>query len=64
MALVPEHDKCAEYFNVKLLFSECIDQDQGEGPYAEGPIATNPFNIYAFQRFPVSSLFLAVLQAG
>ena len=23
MALVPEHDKCAGYFNVKLLFSEC-----------------------------------------
>ena len=62
MALVPEHDKYAGYFNVKLLFFECTDQ--GEGPYAEGPIATNPFNIYAFQRFPVSSLFLAVLQAG
>ena len=25
MALVPEHDKCAGYFNVwNLLFSECI----------------------------------------
>ena len=58
MALVPEHDKCAGYFNVKLLFcslllepwikllfSECIDQ--GEDPYAEGPVATNvrPFRI-------------------
>ena len=39
MALVPEHGKCAGYFNVKLLFSECIDQ--GEDPHAEGPIATN-----------------------
>ena len=45
MALVPEHDKCAGYFNVKLLFSKCTDQ--GKDPYAEGPVATNvrPFRI-------------------
>ena len=47
-SLVPlslEHDKCAEYFNVESIISECIDQ--GEGPYAEGPVATNvrPFRI-------------------
>ena len=39
MALVPEHDKCAGYFNVESIISECIDQ--GEDPYAEGPVATN-----------------------
>ena len=33
MALVPEHDKCVGYFNVKLLFSECTDQVKD--PYAE-----------------------------
>ena len=45
MALVPEHDKCAGYFNVESIISECIDQ--GEDPYAEGPVATNvrPFRI-------------------
>ena len=39
MALVPKHDKCAGYFNVESIISECIDQ--GEDPYAEGPVATN-----------------------
>ena len=49
MALVPEHDKCAVsvrgILTWNLLFSECIDQ--GEDPYAEGPVATNvrPFRI-------------------
>ena len=45
MALVPEHDKCAGYFKVGSIISECIDQ--GEDPYAEGPVATNvrPFRI-------------------
>ena len=45
MALVPEHDKCAGYFNVESIISECIDK--GEDPYAEGPVATNvrPFRI-------------------
>jgi hypothetical protein len=46
MALVPEHDKCAGYFNVESIISECIDQGKTH-MQPEGPVATNvrPFRI-------------------